>query len=131
MILGCRHIPFGYNADGSNNERESEVIRFVFAKHNEYFFNPPESFINEAHDWAASEGFSLNDEEAQDMARVRLAAYIAVEVSKCFPDVHYRKATPTRNSYPVGLRYPSRAFNDSPVVDRDLYVQVMAIISHG
>ena len=125
------HAPFGYNADRSSNERESEVIRFVFAKHNEYFFKPPGSLINEAHDWAASEGFSLNDEEAQDMARVRLAAYIAVEVSKRFPDVQYRKSAPARRSYPVGLKYPSRAFKDSPVIDRDLYVQVMDIISHG
>ena len=125
------HAPFGYNADGSRNERESEVIRFVFTKHNEYLFNPPQPLVDEAHTWAASEGFSLNDEEAQDMARVRLAAYIAVEVSKRFPDVHYRKAAPARSSYPVGLKYPSRAFDDSPVIDRDLYVQVMDIISHG
>jgi len=131
MIPGTNHIPFGYNADGSHNERESEVIRFVFSKYNEYFFNPPQQLIEEAHAWAASEGFSLNDEEAQDMARARLAAYIAVEVSKRFPDVHYRKADPARSSYPVGLKYPSRAFNESPVIDRDLYVQVQHIISNG
>lgn len=131
LSIITNHIPFGYNVDGTNNEREREVIRFVFAKFNEYFFNPPRRLMDEAHAWAASEGFTLNDEEAQDMARSRLAACISMEVSESFPDVLFRKAAPSKGSYPTGLKYPSRAFLDNRVIDRNLYIQVCDIISHA
>ena len=125
------HIPFGYNPDGSYNEREGEVIRFVFAKFNEYFFNLPQRLIDEAHTWAASEGFTLNDEEAQDMARSRLAACISLEVSESFPDVRFRKAAHGKGKHPIGLKYPSRSFNDTRCIDHDLLMQVREIISRA
>ena len=125
------HVPFGQYADGSHNERESEVIRFVFSKFNEYFFNPPQRLIDEAHAWAVSEGIALNDEEAQDMARCRLAACISLEVSESFPDVRFRKAAHSKGTYPIGLKYPSRSFNDNRCIDHDLLMQVREIIARA
>ena len=123
--------PFGYNADGTTNEREREVVRFVFEKHLEYYFHPPQELIDEAHEWATSEGISLNDEEAEDMARLRIGAYIAAQVKERFPDVQYRKAAPTTGNYPTGLKYPSRSFRSEEIIDKDLYAQVQTIMSHG
>lgn len=124
-------LPFGYNADGTANEREREVVRFVFEKHLEYYFHPPQELIDEAHEWATSEGISLNDEEAEDMARLRIGAYIAAQVKERFPDVQYRKAAPTTGNYPTGLKYPSRSFRSEEIIDKDLYAQVQTIMSHG
>ena len=123
--------PFGYNDDGSPNERECEVVRFVFAKSHEYFFKPPQELIDEAHAWAEYEGMSLNDEEAEDMARARISAYIAKEVQEKFSDVRFRKAAPSRGTYPVGLKYPSRPFKGEEIIDRDLYAQVREILAFG
>ena len=124
-------IPFGYNADGTHNEREAEVVRFVFAKQTEYFFNPPQELLDEAHTWAASEGMTLNDEEAADMARLRVSAYIAAEVMENFHDVKFRKAPPAKGCYPADLKYPSRSFVHETIIDRDLYAQVQEIMSRG
>lgn len=123
--------PFGYNADGTHNEREAEVVRHVFTKYLEYFRNPPQELIDEAHAWAESEGMTLNDEEAQDMARARIAAYIAKEVNEKFPGLKYRKAEPPKGTYPTGLKYPSRPFKSEEIIDRDLYAQVQELITHA
>lgn len=124
-------FPFGYNADGTLNEREAEVVRFVFSKQNEYFFNPPQELIDEAYAWAKEEGMTLNDEEAADMARARIPAYIARQVQEKFPDVKYRKAAPVKGRYPTGLKYPSRPLKGEEIIDRDLFAQVREIMAHG
>lgn len=124
-------MPFGLNPDGSRNEREAEVIRFVLAKHLEYFFDPPQELLAEAYSWAASEGITLNNEEAADMARIRLSAYIAKEVLENFPDVRFRKAPHTKSNYPVGLKYPSRAFSGEEIINRDIHAQVQDIMSRS
>lgn len=123
--------PFGYNADGTHNEKEAEVVRFVFAKQNAYFFDPPQELIDEAYAWANEEGMTLNDEEAADMARARIPAYIAREVQEKFPDVKYRKAAPVKGTYPTGLKYPSRPLKGAEIIDRDLLAQVREILAHG
>lgn len=124
-------FPFGYNADGTRNEKEAEVVRFVFAKQQEYFFNPPKELLDEAHAWAEEEGTTLTDEEAADMARARITAYIAREVRDMFPDVKYRKAAPLKVNYPTGLKYPSRPLKGDEIIDRDLFAQVQEIMMHG
>ena len=123
--------PFGYNDDGTYNEREAEVVRFVFSKQNEYFFNPPQELIDEAYAWAKEEGMTLNDEEAADMARARIPAYIARQVQEKFPNVKYRKAAPVKGRYPTGLKYPSRPLKGEEIIDRDLFAQVREIMAHG
>lgn len=124
-------MPFGYNQDGTRNEKEAEVVRFVFTKQYEYFFKLPQELIDEAYAWAKEEGMTLNDEEAEDMARARLPAYIAREVQEKFPDVKYRKAAPPRGTYPSGLKYPSRPLKGEEIIDRDLYAQVREILAFG
>jgi len=124
-----KQAPFGYNLDGTVNEREAEVVRFVFTKSHEYFFNIPQGLLDEAHAWAASEGITLNDEEAADMARARITAYIATEVREKFPDVKFRKAAPSKSKYPFGMKYPSRSYASEEMIDHDLYAQVAAIIA--
>ena len=124
-------FPFGYNADGTRNEREAEVVRFVFAKQAEYFLNPPQELIDEAYAWAAEEGSTLTDEEAADMARARIPAYIARQVQEKFPDVKYRKAAPIKGTYPTGLKYPSRPLKGEEIIDRDLFAQVREIMANG
>ena len=124
-----KQAPFGYNLDGTVNEREAEVVRFVFTKSHEYFFNIPQGLLDEAHAWAESEGITLNDEEAADMARARITAYIATEVREKFPDVKFRKAAPSKSKYPFGMKYPSRSYASEEMIDRDLYAQVAAIIA--
>jgi len=124
-------MPFGYNADGSKNEQEAKVVQYVFAKNSEYFRNPPLELIEEAYAWAESEGKTLTEEEAMDMARARIMPYIAIEVQKKFPDVKYRQAAPAAHSYPNGLKYPSRPFKSEEIISRDLFAQVQDIISHA
>ena len=85
--------------------------------------------VDEAHAWAESEGITLNDEEAADMARARITAYIATEVREKFPDVKFRKAAPSKSKYPFGMKYPSRSYASEEMIDRDLYAQVAAIIA--
>lgn len=122
---------FGYNPDGTPNEREREVVRFVFAKHQEYFFNPPQELIEEAYAWAKSEGMTLNEEEAQDMARIRLTDFIAREVQQKFPDVKYREPAPRACACRNEKRYPARPFKDDPLIDPALFAQVQDIMSRG
>jgi len=122
---------FGYNPDGTPNEREREVVRFVFAKHQEYFFNPPQELIEEAYAWAKSEGMTLNEEEAQDMARIRLTDFIAREVQQKFPDVKYREPAPRACACRIEKRYPARPFKDEPLIDPALFAQVQDIMSRG
>lgn len=122
---------FGYNPDGTPNEREREVVRFVFAKHQEYFFNPPQELIEEAYAWAKSEGMTLNEEEAQDMARIRLTDFIAREVQQKFPDVKYREPAPRACACRNEKRYPARPFKDEPLIDPALFAQVQDIMSRG
>lgn len=130
-ILAKPAAPFGYNDDGTQNEREAEVVRFVFSKQNEYFFNPPSELIDEAYAWAKEEGMTLNDEEAADMARARIPAFIARQVQEKFPDVKYRKAAPVKGRYPTGIKYPSRPLKGEEIIDRDLFAQVREIMAHG
>ena len=87
-------MPFGYNADGTVNEQEAEVVRFIFAKRAEYFEHPPQELIDEAFTLAESEGITLTDEEAKEMARLHLLKYIAHEVNATFPGVAYRTMSP-------------------------------------
>lgn len=124
-------FPFGYNPDGTPNEQEREVVRFVFAKHQEYFFNPPQELIDEAHAWAASENMTLNDEEAQDMARIRLTDYIAREVQQKFPDVKYRTPAPCVCTCGIEKRYPAKPFKPEPMIDPALFAEVQELISRG
>ena len=102
-----------------------------YATHARYYFHPPQELIDEANEWAASEGMTLNDEEAEDMARLRIGAYIAAQVRERFPDVHYRKAVPPTGNYPTGLKYPSRSFRSEDIIDPDLYAQVQSLMSRG
>lgn len=124
-------MPFGYKADGTVDEQESAVIRFVFEKENEYYFSIPQELIEEAHAWAKSEGITLNDEEAADMARARLCDFIARQVREKFPDVKYRQATPPVGKYPADRKYPSKSFSHEDIIDRDLYLQVQKIIARS
>lgn len=130
-VADANAYPFGYNPDGTPNEREREVVRFVFAKHQEYFFNPPQELIEEAYAWAKSEGMTLNEEEAQDMARVRLTDFIAREVQQTFPDVKYREPAPRACACRIEKRYPARPFKDEPLIDPALFAQVQDIMSRG
>ena len=123
-------MPFGYNPDGSRNEREAAVVRYIFEKEQEYFFNPPQELIDEANAWAAYEGFTLNDEEAHDLARARIAARIAAEVNEKFPGVKYREAPPPVGWYPTGLKYPSRPFSGENTFDRNLYALVQSSMAN-
>lgn len=87
--------------------------------------------IDEAYAWAAEEGLTLTDEEAADMARARITAFIAREVRDKFPDVKYRKADPVRGNYPTGLKYPLRPLMCEEIIDRDLFAQVQEIMARG
>lgn len=118
-------MSFGYYSDGTINERESEVVRFVFQKSAEYFRNLPQELIDEAYAWAAYEGEMLTEEEAKDLARMRIDAYILQETKKKFPDVTYRESSPETGYYPVDAKYPSRAFKGDRGIDAALYDRVI------
>lgn len=84
------NMPFGYNADGTINDRESEVVRYTFDKYIEYYDNPPQQLIDEVLAAAESEGITLTEEEVLDSARAKVIPFLASELTTKFPDVPYR-----------------------------------------
>lgn len=118
-------MPFGYNADGSVNEREGEVVRYVLDTFNKYFDDPPQKLMDRAYQAAEELGEHFTHEEAQDFARAKLSGYIAEEVREKFPDMRYRiPVSPAVDSMGVFI-----VLEQEEIVDRAVWQQVQAIIS--
>ena len=72
---------YGYNTDGSVNEKEAANVRYIFQKTIEYNENPPQVLIDRAKAEAEEDGIDLTEEELRDRARLMVTAYIAEELN--------------------------------------------------
>ena len=126
-VFDAQHnpMPFGYNADGTVNEREGEVVRYMLDTFNKYFDDPPQKLMDQAYQAAEELGEHFTHEEAQDFARVKLSGYIAAEVREKFPDVRYRIPV----SPAVDIMGIFRVLEQEEIIDRSVWQQVQAIIS--
>lgn len=72
---------YGYNPDGSVNEKEAANVRYIFQKAIEYNENPPQVLIDRAKAEAEANDIELTAEELLDNARLMINGYIAEELN--------------------------------------------------
>ncbi len=72
---------YGYNTDGSVNEKEAANVRYIFEKTIEYNNNPPQALIDRAREEAEADKLDLTEDELRDKARTMVTAYIAEELN--------------------------------------------------
>lgn len=72
---------YGYNTDGSVNEKEAANVRYIFEKFAEYNENPPQALIDRAKEEAEADNINLTQEELRDKARTMVTAYIAEQLN--------------------------------------------------
>lgn len=72
---------YGYNPDGSVNEKEAANVRHIFEKSIEYDNNPPQVLIDRAREEAEADNLDLTEDELRDKARMMVTAYIAEELN--------------------------------------------------
>lgn len=75
-------VPYGYNPDGSVNEKEAANVRYIFAKKIEYDENPPQELIDRAKTEAEELDLELTEDELIEKARLLVTGYIAEEMNK-------------------------------------------------
>ena len=74
----------GYNEDGSINEKEAEIVKYIFEATNSYYENPPQELL----EWAREEYEGADplptEEELVEKARLLVIKYVAKEVNEKF-----------------------------------------------
>ena len=75
---------FGYNEDGSINNKEAEIVKCVFDASERYYENPPAELL----EWAREELEGVEplptEEEIVEKARLMVNRYVTKEVRERF-----------------------------------------------
>lgn len=127
-------LVFGYDVTNAGlvvNEAEAEVVKYIFAKSQEYTTNPPSVLVQEVIGEYASRGEEITSEEAAGkVPYARITCIIEDEVKEKWPEQYEMMLQKQNHNRVIFERRELKSHvSGEPIIDRETWEKAQAIMT--